>query len=75
MSYAKVKLQKCPKPVEVDVFFTETEIEVPVGENETLPSTTVEIDEVNYEGDILTIFAWYKYNDLIDELVEHIKGK
>jgi len=75
MTYTKVKLAQCPKPVEVDVYFTETEIEIPVGENDTIPDTAIEIDEINYDGDILTIFAWYKYSDLIDEIVGHLKKK
>ena len=72
MTYTKVKLQQCPKETEVEVYFTETDIET-VGDTPGIHA--IEIDEVNYGGDILTIFAWYDYNQLIDELTEHLKGK
>ena len=61
MSELKVKLKGCPK--DNPTVTVEYSIHGP----------QIEIDEIKYDGDILTRLAWYSYQTLVIELIDNIK--
>jgi hypothetical protein len=64
-------LSQCPDKPEVEVTYTRTVVPV---SGDTPGIDTIEIDEVNCKGDILSILAWYDYNSLTNELISKIQN-